>query len=70
MSGINYLVNRLQTYSLTVKAKNAEKNIIKNILRNEHDTNLIRKLPTQKKKTTKYTYRFAGSKSKMGYLYI
>jgi hypothetical protein len=50
LSGINYLLNRLHTYPITEKAKDAEKNSTKNILHNnECDTNLIRKPPPQRK---------------------
>jgi hypothetical protein len=63
MSGINYLLNRLHTYPVTEKAKNAKKNIIKNILpNNEYDTNLIRKLPTQKKQQLNTCTNLQGNK--------
>jgi hypothetical protein len=46
LSGINYLVNRLYTYPITEKAKDAETNTIKNILcNNNYDINLLSKLP-------------------------
>jgi hypothetical protein len=50
MSGINYLINRLQTYPITDEAKDIERNTIKCILHNnEYDTKLMDKLSTQKK---------------------
>jgi hypothetical protein len=56
LSGINYLLRRLHTYPITGKAKDTEKNTIRNILRNnEYDIKLISKLPPQKKTKTKYT---------------
>jgi hypothetical protein len=46
LQGINYLLNRLHTYSITEKAKDAEKNTIRNILHNnEYDKNLISNPP-------------------------
>jgi hypothetical protein len=51
MFGINCLLNRLHTYPITERAKDAKMNTIKNILcNNKYDTNLIKKLPTQKKR--------------------
>jgi hypothetical protein len=57
LSGMNCLLNRLHTYPITEKAKDAEKNTMKNILHsNEYDKNLISKpLPLAKTKT-KYTH--------------
>jgi hypothetical protein len=56
MSDINYLFNRLHTYPLAEKAKDAEMNNIKNILlNNEYGTSLIRKLPPQKEKQNTHT---------------
>jgi hypothetical protein len=54
LSGINCLLNRLHTYPITGKAKDAVKNTTKNIIyNNEYDTYLIAKpLPHQKKKNT------------------
>jgi hypothetical protein len=39
MSGINHLINRMRTYPITRKAKDTERNIIKNIL---HNNDMIR----------------------------
>jgi hypothetical protein len=65
ISSINYLLNRLHTYSITGKANEVEKNTIKNILHNnEYDTKLINKPPPQKKQKTKQRYRLTKTKAK------
>jgi hypothetical protein len=45
LSGINYLLDRLHTYPITEKAKDAEKNTINKILHSNKYTNLITKTP-------------------------
>jgi hypothetical protein len=66
MSGINYLLNRINTYPITKEGKQTETNIIKNILYNkEYDINIIDKLihKKQNKKqniTTEDKYQKSG----------
>jgi hypothetical protein len=53
LSGINFLLNRVRTYTKTTKAKQTEIHNIKNILqRNEYKANLIEKTPTKSRKLT------------------
>jgi hypothetical protein len=72
MSGINYLMNILQTYPITDEAKNTQMNtIIHTLHNNEYDQNIIEKLSTQKKIIKKKPYTLICKvKSKMGYIYI
>jgi hypothetical protein len=64
ISGINYLVNRLYTYPITERAKEAEMNTIQNVLcNNDDDINLISKLPLQEKQKQYITYRLTATKS-------
>jgi hypothetical protein len=65
LSGINYLINQLHTYPITEKAKDAEKNTVRNILHNnEYDKNLISKAPPQQKAKTKHTCWLGAPKAK------
>jgi hypothetical protein len=50
MSGINYLLNQVNTYPITKEGKQTETNIIKNILYNEYDINIIDTLIHKKQK--------------------
>jgi hypothetical protein len=51
LSGIKYLLNRLNTYPITKKSKQTEKTTIKNILqKNEYNTSLLEKPLSQPQK--------------------
>jgi hypothetical protein len=53
-SSINYLLKRMHTYPISKGAKEAELNIIKNILRNnEYDENITERSPHQRKGKTR-----------------
>jgi hypothetical protein len=57
MLGINYLLNRINTYPISKERKQIEKNTIKNILHNnEYDTSIIDK-STQKQQKRKHQDR-------------
>jgi hypothetical protein len=56
MSGINYLLNRVNTHSITTEGKQIEKNTIKNILyNNEYDVNITDKLTQKQQKQNTMT---------------
>jgi hypothetical protein len=55
MSGINYLLNRINTYPITKEGKQIEKNTFKNILYNEYDLNIIDKLTQKQQKQNTMT---------------
>jgi hypothetical protein len=53
VSGINYLLHRLHTYSVPEKANDTERNTIRNIPHNnEYNADLIRKPPPPQKQNT------------------
>jgi hypothetical protein len=73
LSGIKYIWNRLHSYPITEKAKDAEKNTTKYILHNnEYDTIVNRKpLPQQKQKqNTHADSQHQKTKNKVGYFHI
>jgi hypothetical protein len=66
--GINYLLNRLNTYPISKKVKDAEMNTIENILyNNKYNTNLIGKPRPPQKQNTHWPW---APKNKMGHLYV
>ncbi|PNF31380.1 hypothetical protein B7P43_G10054 [Cryptotermes secundus] len=65
LSGINYLINRLNTYPITEKGKQIEKNIIKSILQNNgYDTNIIKRLNQTTRKQKSNTHDNEQHKTK------
>jgi hypothetical protein len=71
MSGIKYLVNRLHTYPITGKQRLQKRILLQTYYVITSMTNLIRKLPTQKKqKLNTHIDSQDQEKNKVGHLYV